>query len=315
MPPELPSLNAVRVFEAAARHGNFSRAAEELHVTQSAVSRQVQRLEVELGERLFVRSGPRLKLTARGQEYLDVVQQGLAVIRRGTSRLFHAGAKPLLTLSALPSLVARWLVQRIADFEQQHPEISIRLSASYGIVDFAVATDIDAAIRFGRGSWPGVQAELILADVIFPVCSPAMAAAFTEPKDLLRERLLVEEPLWDFWNMWTEAAGIESLSQRVSRLSDDFNVQLQAALLGHGVALARGMLVADDLRAGRLVCPFKMPLRAPVQYYFVYPLERRGEPALVAMGDWLRAAAAATVAGMEAYWGTVPDVAPAISTR
>jgi len=301
---DLPSLNAVRVFEAAARLGNFSRAAEELNVTQSAVSRQVQRLEQQVGEALFVRHGPRLALTATGREYLAVVQQGLAVIRRGTARLFRGEQQPRLTLSVLPSLVARWLVLRVADFERRHPNVALRLSASYELVDFRLATDIDAAIRLGRGAWPGVEAELVLDDVMFPVCSPQLARTLREPADLLRERLLIEDPHWDFWTPWAEAAGISAVPERVSRLSDDFNVQLQAATLGHGVALARGMLVADDLRAGRLVCPFKLPLRAPVQYYFVYPPERRDEPTLAAMSAWLRAQAAETVAGMEAIWGT-----------
>lgn len=305
--PNLPSLNAIRVFEAAARLGNFSRAAEELHVTQSAVSRQVQRLEQQLGEPLFIRHGPRLTLTTKGQQYLEVVQQGLAAIRSGTARLFRAPSQPRLTLSTLPSLAARWLVLRIGDFERRHPEVSLRLDASYGLVDFAIATDIDAAIRFGRGGWPGVEAELIVKDVVFPVCSPDMARKLREPADLLRERLLVEDPRWNFWTPWARAAGIDALPQRISRLSDDFGVQLQTAELGQGVALARGLLVADDLRAGRLVCPFKLPLPVPVQYYFVYPSERRNEPMLKAMGAWLRATAAATVAGMEAYWGTPPE--------
>jgi LysR family glycine cleavage system transcriptional activator len=303
MPRDLPALNAMRVFEAAARHQNFSRAAEELSVTQSAVSRQVQRLEAQLGQRLFVRNGPRLVLTTTGREYLQVVQDGLAVIRRGTARLFHRDLQPVLTLSVLPSLVSRWFIPRIADFEKAHPNVALRLSASYQVVDFAVSTDIDAAIRFGRGPWPGVEAEPILEDVIFPVCSPAKAAQLKEPADLRGERLLVEDPFWDLWGLWARTAGLEDMPPNGDRLSDDFSAQLQAATLGHGVALARGMLVADDLRSGQLVCPFPIAVRCPLQYYFVSPPGRRREPAIETTRQWLQEAAAATVAGMERYWG------------
>ncbi len=303
MARELPPLNAIRVFEAAARHQNFSRAAEELNVTQSAVSRQVQRLEDQLGQSLFVRHGPRLTLTATGEEYFQVAQDGLAVIRRGTARLFQRNQKPVLTLSVLPSLVSRWFIPRMAAFEKAHPKISLRLNASYQVVDFAVSTDIDGAIRFGKGQWPGAEAELLLDDVIVPVCSPAKAALLKEPADLLTERLLVEDPFWDLWGLWAKAAGLKGVSEDGDRLSDDFSVQIQAAILGHGIALARGMLVADDLRRGQLVCPFRISVRSPLQYYFVTPSGGHQNPAIDVTKSWLQEAAAATVSGMEKYWG------------
>lgn len=303
MPRDLPSLNAVRVFEAAARHQNFSRAAEELNVTQSAVSRQVQHLEDQLGQRLFVRKGPRLTLTASGRAYLDVVQEGLSVIRRGTRRLFRPAAHPVLTLSAVPSLISRWIVPRIAEFERDQPDISLRLSASYQLVDFAVSTDIDAAIRYGRGHWAGVEAQLILDDVIFPVCNPEVAERLKQPSDLLAERLFVEDPNWDFWEYWARAAGLDPGAESAYRFSDDFNVQIQAAALGHGITLARGLLVADEIRAGRLVCPFKLAVRAPVQYYYVYPTERRADKLIESVAAWLTRTAQATVAGMAEHWG------------
>ena len=151
MPRDLPSLNAVRVFEAAARQQSFSRAAEELCVTQSAVSRQIQKLEAELGQPLFTRNGPHLALTDSGRDYYAVVQQGLGLIQRGTERLFRRTSAPVLTLSTTPSIITSWLVPRLADFERRHPGISLHLSTSTEVVDFAIRTDIDAAIRFGRG--------------------------------------------------------------------------------------------------------------------------------------------------------------------
>ena len=140
MARRLPPLNAIGVFEAAARHESFSRAADELSVTQSAVSRRIQRLEHDLGQALFTRKGPRLSLTDSGRAYLEVVQEGLGVIRRGTDRLFGHQARPVLTVSTLPSVISRWLVPRLGDFERRHAEISLHLCASFQMIDFAGAT-------------------------------------------------------------------------------------------------------------------------------------------------------------------------------
>ncbi|HET7925179.1 MAG TPA: LysR family transcriptional regulator, partial [Rhodanobacteraceae bacterium] len=169
MPRELPSLNAIRAFESAARLASFSRAADELSVTQSAVSRQIQKLEAELGQALFSRNGPHLKLTDRGREYYTVVQQGLGVIKRGTERLFRHGT-PVLTISTTPSIITSWLVPRVSDFERRHAGTSLHLNSSTAMTDFAVSTDIDVGIRFGRGRWPNVTADVLVDDVVFPVC-------------------------------------------------------------------------------------------------------------------------------------------------
>lgn len=303
MPRDLPSLNGIRAFEAAARHENFSRAADELNVTQSAISRHIQNLETQLGQSLFRRNGPRLTLTAAGRAYFEVVQEGLGVIRRGTDRLFRSDPRPILTLSLLPSLTMQWFVPRLADFKRLHPAISLRLDPSYGLTDFSVNRDIDAAIRLGKGRWPGVAAELILDDVLVVVASPAVARRLEKPADVLTERLLVEDPHWDLWNVWMRAAGIREPPRRPDRLSDDTNVQIQTAILGHGLALAPGMLVADGLRQGRLVCPFQIAVRSPVQYYFVCPPERMREEAIRTVREWMQQAAAETVAGMTAIWG------------
>ncbi|MDX1563252.1 MAG: LysR substrate-binding domain-containing protein, partial [Gammaproteobacteria bacterium] len=278
-------------------------AADELNVTQSAISRQVQNLEAQLGRPLFERNGPRLALTPVGEDYLAVVREGLGIIRRGTTRLFRTETGPVFTISLLPSMIVQWFVPRLSDFIKQHPDISLRLDASYDVVDFAEATDIDAAIRFGEGHWPGVAAEMILDDVLVLVASPDMARRLKKPRDVLGEKLLVEDPHWDFWGLWLEAAGIRDAPPRTERLSDDTNVQIQSTMLGHGVTLARGMLVADAIREGRLVCPFKLAVRSPVQYYFVCPRERLAEEGVSTVKRWIERAAAKTVAGMERYWG------------
>ena len=300
---DLPSLNAIRVFDAAARHENFSRAAEELNVTQSAVSRQVQRLEEQLGRRLFERSGPKLMLTATGRSYHAVVEEGLSLIRRGTARLLRTRPSPFLTLSVLPSFAAKWLAPRLREFEARHPTIALRLALSYSVIDFNQAADVDVAIRYGRGPWADVQAEPIIKDRIFPVCSPAVAARLRTPDDLQREQLLLDNPVFDEWQLWADAVGLELGSTSTRALTDDFNIQLQVATEGQGVALARGLLVADDLRAGRLVAPYNLAVTGSVQYHFVCPAERLDEPEIRALKSWMQEAAVATVNGLDAYIG------------
>ena len=299
MPRDLPSLNAIRAFESAARLQSFSRAADELSVTQSAVSRQIQKLEAELGQPLFARNGPRLALTDRGREYYGVVQQGLGVIKRGTERLFRHSA-PVLTITSTPSIITNWLVPRIGDFERRHAGTSLHLNSSTAMVDFAVSTNIDVGIRFGKGRWPNVVADVLVDDVVFPVCRADVARRLTRPSDLLREQLLTESPGWDLWTHWFAAAGVAQASPKPVRLSDDFNVQLQATMLGRGITLARGLLVADELREGRVVCPFPIAPPSPLQYYVVCHPDRHGERGIAALREWLLDTARATVADLPA---------------
>jgi LysR family transcriptional regulator, glycine cleavage system transcriptional activator len=296
---DLPSLNAVRAFEAAARLQSFSRAADELSVTQSAVSRQIQKLEAELGQPLFARNGPRLSLTDRGREYYGIVQQGLGLIKRGTERLFRHSA-PVLTITATPSVITNWLVPRIGDFEHRHAGASLHLNSSTAMVDFAVSANIDVGIRFGKGRWPNVAADVLVDDVVFPVCRADVARHLKRPSDLLRERLLTESPGWDLWGHWFAAAGVAQAAPKPVRLSDDFNVQLQATMLGRGITLARGLLVADELREGRVVCPFPIAAPSPLQYYVVCHPERHGERGVAALREWLLETARATVVDLPA---------------
>src|SRR5688572_17629503 len=295
----LPSLNAIRAFESAARLASFSRAADELSVTQSAVSRQIQKLEAELGQPLFARNGPRLKLTDRGREYYTVVQQGLGVIKRGTERLFRHDT-PVLTISTTPSIITSWLVPRVGDFERSHAGTSLHLNSSTAMVDFAVSTDVDVGIRFGTGRWLNVTADVLVDDIIFPVCRADVARRLKRPNDLLGEQLLTETPSWDLWADWFAAAGVAHSPPKPVRLSDDFYVQLQATLLGRGVTLARGLLVADALREGRVVSPFRVTAPSRLQYYVVCHPDRHGEAAIKALRGWLQETARTTVAGLPA---------------
>ncbi|MEX2130161.1 MAG: LysR family transcriptional regulator [Pseudohongiellaceae bacterium] len=179
---DIPSLNAIRFFECAARHLSFTRAGEELFVTQNAVSRQVKLLEEQLGAELFVRSGPNLKLTVHGKAFQKTVADALDIIRQGTGSL-RRGNISTLTVSVLPSFASNWLIPRIPNLEAYDSTLSLMLESSYVNIDFNIRTDIDVAIRLGRGTWPGLYSRQITRDRMFPVCTPALAAEIRQPPD------------------------------------------------------------------------------------------------------------------------------------
>src|SRR5712664_3773698 len=195
MNARLPSLNGLRAFEAAARHLSFTQAASELNVTQTAISHQIRRLEEELGIRLFVRKNRALSLTPEAREYLPGIRAAFNDLRLATDRLLRKGDDNVLTISTLASLAAKWLLPRLSSFQEVHPDIDVRITTSTGLVDFG-SGDVDAAIRYGRGHWPGLRAEWLMADEMFPVCSPALLAGkkpLRRPEDLADHVLLRSE--------------------------------------------------------------------------------------------------------------------------
>src|SRR5436305_8824930 len=173
MTARLPSLNGLRAFEAAARHLSFTNAASELNVTQTAISHQIKRLEEELGVRLFLRQNRALTLTPAAKEYLPGIRAAFNDLRLATDRLKRRDNDHVLTVSTLASLAAKWLLPRLSAFQEAHPGIDVHLTTSMNLVDFRNG-DVDAAIRYGRGQWPGVRADWLMADQMFPVCSPAL---------------------------------------------------------------------------------------------------------------------------------------------
>src|SRR5438045_5962001 len=188
----LPSLNGLRAFEAAARHLSFTQAASELNVTQTAISHQIKRLEQELGIRLFVRQNRALALTPEAKDYLPGVRAAFNDLRLATDRVLRKDNDHVLTVSTLASLAAKWLLPRLSAFQEAHPDIDVRITTSTSLVDFK-SGDVDAAIRYGRGHWPGLRADWLMADELFPVCSPALVAGkepLREPEDLADQVLL-----------------------------------------------------------------------------------------------------------------------------
>lgn len=290
----LPSLNGLRAFEAAARHLSFTRAASELNVTQTAISHQIKRLEDELGLRLFVRQNRALALTPQARDYLPLVRAAFDDLRLATERLVRKDNGKVLTVSTIASLAAKWLLPRLTAFQEAHPGIDVRITTSMGLVDFR-KDDVDAAIRYGRGHWPGVRAEWLMADEVFPVCSPTLLQGDRPlrcPEDLAHHTLLQASGGYDDdWRLWLTAAGLPVEISRQSSLSFDLMfMTVQAAIDGLGVAVGRTSYVQDDIAKGRLVVPFKMALPTDAGFYLVTPEGRTDSPKLKAFRQWLKAA-------------------------
>jgi len=289
MARRLPPLKALPDFEAAARHLSFTKAADELHVTHGAVSRQVKALEEHLGVPLFRRLNRTLLLTDEGQAYVAVVRELLERLAEATDRLKKRDETGGLTVSTLGSLAIKWLVPRLARFRAAHPEIDVRLQANDAVVDFS-RDDVDIAIRYGRGQYPGLKAERLMTEDFVPVCSPALLKGphpLRTPEDLRHHALLHEEGTRIDWRMWLMAAGVEGVDPTRGPIYSHLTMVMLAAINGEGVALGRTALIAEDLAAGRLVKPFELALANEWAYYVVYPPRALARPKVAAFRNWL----------------------------
>jgi LysR family glycine cleavage system transcriptional activator len=297
MPRRLPSLNALKAFEAAARHESFTKAAGELCVTQGAVSHQVKALEQELGFRLFQRERQRLLITEAGRSYLEVVRDAFDRLAAGTERLLQRQKAGVLTVSTSPNFAAKWLVHRLGRFGELHPEIDLRVSASMHHVDFA-REDVDVALRHGDGQWPGLNVTRLCAEALFPVCSPRLTSdprrPLRKPADL-KHHMLLHLDNRDDWAKWLRAAGVEQADVTRGLILNQTSMVIDAAVDGQGVALARSALAAWDLIAGRLVRPFELDLPVPYAYWIVCPKATANLPKIAAFRDWLVGEAEADV--------------------
>lgn len=295
MVARLPSLNGLRAFEAAARHLSFTLAAQELNVTQTAISHQIRRLEEELGIQLFVRQSRSLALTPQAAEYLPGIRAAFQGLRSATDRLLRNDNDRVLTISTLTSFAVKWLLPRLTAFHETHPDINVRITTSIDLVDFR-KDDVDAAIRYGRGQWPGVRADWLMAEHLFPVCSPALLKgerALRRPEDLAGVTLLHTSSTGDDWQLWLTAAGLPPhLSQKPGLTFDLAFMTVQAAIDGLGVAIGHTAYVADDIAKGRLVVPFDVTLPADAGFYLVAPQDRASAPKLDAFRSWLKTAVA-----------------------
>jgi LysR family glycine cleavage system transcriptional activator len=293
MRPRLPPLNNLRAFEAAARHESFTRAAEELFVTQGAVSQQVKALEAGLGIKLFNRERQRLIITEAGRDYLLVVRDALDRIAIGTERLLQRQNAGVLTVSTSPDFAAKWLVHRLGHFAEAHTGIDLRVSATLHHVDFA-REEVDLAVRHGDGNWPGLDAVQLSAEQLFAVCSPKLISGrrrLDKPADIAKFPLIHLDSRAD-WTNWLRAAGIENADVTHGPVLNRASMVIDAAIDGQGVALARTTLAAWDLINGRLVRPFADSLPLSKTYWIISPKATSNLPKIVTFREWLLAEAA-----------------------
>ena len=293
MRQRLPPLNALRAFEAAARHESFTRAAAELFVTQGAVSHQVKALETELGVRLFNREHQRLVLTEAGKDYLAAVRDGFDRIALGTERLLQRQNAGVLTVSTSPDFAAKWLVHRLGHFAEAHREIDLRVSATLHHVDFA-REEVDLAVRHGEGDWPGLDAVRLSTEQLFAVCSPKLLTGrkrLSRPADILKFPLIHMDTRAD-WTRWLQAAGVDGSGAIHGPVLNRASMVIDAAINGQGVALARTTLAAFDLISGRLARPFAEALRLSKTYWIVCPKASAALPKIKTFREWLMQEAA-----------------------
>src|SRR6516225_6410936 len=295
MNAHLPPLSALRAFEAAARHMSFSKAADELHVTPAAVSHQIHALEQDLGVTLFHRMNRAIELTASGRVLVPGLTEAFASIQSSVRRLRAHNDTGTLTVTASPSFAAKWLVLRLHRFQEQHPEIDVRISATDDVVDLTKG-DFDIAIRYGAGHYPGLEVELLLKNEVFPACSPQLLAkspALSTPDDLplhdlIHDQAIERDPLVPTWPMWLKAAGVKNIPAATGLSFNNMHLALDAAIAGHGVVLAQSTIAAADLAAGRLVRLFSLALPDPFAYYIVTVPGALERPKVRAFRDWLR---------------------------
>jgi LysR family glycine cleavage system transcriptional activator len=283
----LPSLNGLRAFEAAARHGSLTRAAGELHVTHSAISHQISALEAELGVSLFRRVGRGVAVSAAGAELEAALTDAFARISRAVARA-RGSDRGILTLSVEPSFAARWLVLRLGRFGAAHPEIDLRLAATTALADFT-REDVDVAIRHGRGPWPGLAAARLMPAPMFPVGSPALLGTmrgFLSPTQLLGFTLVHEGDERD-WSEWLATAGVVGAEVGRGPRFDDGNLALAAAIAGQGIALADEALAGDALADGRLVRVSPVEIATDKAYWLVHPPDAVQLPKVAAFREWL----------------------------
>lgn len=296
----LPPLNTLRVFETVGRHLSFGKAADELHITQSAVSHQIRNLETDLGVALFIRKTRAIELTPEGRRYFASMQQVFALLAESTNDIVK-GEHVTLRVSLLSSFATNWLIPRLRQFTVAYPEINLQIEPGIGLVDLA-AWQADLAIRYGHGDWRGLDSRLLMAERISPVCSPELLArgpALDQPNDLLAHTLLLSYSKEPFeWTAWSRAAGVD-LSGSVKSMLHDYNIVLQAALDGQGVAMGRQVLIERHLKAGRLVQPFADYVDGDIGHYLV---TAPGKPArhVQAFIDWIEGAAKAGNGGPDA---------------
>jgi LysR family transcriptional regulator, glycine cleavage system transcriptional activator len=293
---QFPGLRSLRAFDAAARHLNFTRAAEEIGVTPAAISNQIKELEEQTQVSLFQRTSRTMRLTREGEILYEAAHESIEILSRALHRVRRLANRNQLRVSSTPSLAAKWLVPRLDGFLEAFPGADVRVDVSNTLVDFD-RDDVDVALRFGSGRYPGLRADVLFQDSLSPVCSPDLISPekpLRTPKDLLKYTLIhldwdAHGQPWPNWRMWMQAAGVKDFDDRSGLHFGQTSLTIQAAIDGHGIALGDSTLVADDLAAGRLIKPFDLSLKAPASfsYYVISRATTKDSGMVDAFRDWV----------------------------
>ncbi len=290
----LPPLNALRAFEAAARHASMSAAADELSVTPAAVSHQVKALEDYFGVSLFHRAVRTITLSAAGATLLPYLSDGFDRLTEGCQKLAqHENSGPLM-LSSAPAFAAKWLMRNINDFNERHPEVPIRIDGSLAVTDFA-RDEIDAVVRFGQGPYRGLHADALAHEDVVPVCAPSLlngSKPLRKPSDLAQHMLIhvdwfAAPGVQPDWAMWLKTAGLDDIDATKGPMLTTDSLAVEAAISGVGVALLSEFLVEPEIASGRLVKPFDLVLTSSYQYWFLCPPSHLERPKVAAFRAWL----------------------------
>jgi LysR family transcriptional regulator, glycine cleavage system transcriptional activator len=295
----MPPLNALRAFEAIARHLSFAKAAEELHVTPAALSHQIRALEEQLGVSLFHRRTRAIDLTEAGLLIYPGLHAGFESLRDAMARLDRARDDRFLVVSATPGLTAKWLMPRLWRFLSAHPQIDTRIAASMGYANF-VNDGVDVALRLSKGIHPELYVETLFRDSVLPLCSPRLVeAGLRRPEDLVRFPLIhydipLSTPKAPLWAEWLRIAGLEGIDASRGLRVNAADHAIDAAVGGAGVALTHKLIASDDVHTGRLVKPFGPELPIDLAYHFVCPKGHESRPQVRAFRDWVFAEMAET---------------------
>lgn len=284
----LPPLNALKAFESAARHLSFTKAADELFVTQAAVSHQIKALEEYLGMKLFLRKNRTLLLTEEGQSYFLDIKDIFSNLQEATNRLLALGTKGAVTVALPPSFAVQWLVPKLSDFSAHHPDIDVRIKAVDSDDGF-LSDDVDLAIYYGNGKWPGLHAEKLYAEYITPVCSPMLFQGDKplENLDDLKHHMLLHDTSREAWKLWIKRFNVLGVNVNQGPIFSHTMLVLQAAALGQGIALVDSALARPDINMGRLICPFEERMTTQQAYYLVCQEATAELGKIKAFKDWL----------------------------
>lgn len=297
MARRLPPLVSLRVFESVARHLSFTKAADDLHVTQAAVSHQVKNLEEWLATPLFLRLNRSIKLTKEGEAFAAALTSAFNEIADATEAIVKNTGAQAINIATFDSIAANWLAPRIKNFQARFPDMAIKIITHNAYSDFADG-DIDVEIRYGDGDWPNLHVVKIADEDIFPVCSPKLVGRRKRPlkvADLAEYGLIHDEMVME-WTDWIEAAGGSTDKVGKGLHYNHSHIVIRAAIAGEGMALGRSLLVADEIKAGRLVAPFEFRMPSRYAYHLVRPKEHTDKAWAKAFEEWLLIEAANTMA-------------------